>query len=110
MGERLGEGVALATTQKTPPHPNLLPQIQGCVLRQLSSLALPLNLGEKEQEVRNFKVRSTGPAHVLVSLVSPERDGPIFVASCHKNRDSPDRNEGPSTLLGPVLLRREQVS
>ena len=60
MGERLGEGVALATTQKTPPHPNLLPQIQGCVLRQLSSLALPLNLGEKEQEVRNFKGRRRG--------------------------------------------------
>ena len=60
MGERLGEGVALATTQKTPPHPNLLPQIQGCVLRQLSSLALPLNLGEKEQEVRNFKARQRG--------------------------------------------------
>ena len=35
-----------------------------------------------------------GPAHVLVSFVSPERDGPVFVASCHKNRDSP-------SLIGP---------
>ena len=68
MGERLGEGVALATTQKTPPHPNLLPQIQGCVLRQLSSLALPLNLGEKEQEVRNCK------AHDMANA----RDCPYF--------------------------------
>ncbi len=43
---------------------------------------------------KNRGCAAMGPVPNSVLVIVPEGDSPIFVASCHKNRDSPPRIEG----------------